>query len=183
MKPRSKAGERGFSLTELMVTVTLVGVLAAVGISSFRKEVAASKSSEALVVVQAIRAAEEAYRAENQVYLDVSTGANYYPAATYGQEAIGWAAPVTASHADITRFRMLGAVVPNPVRFRFLVDAGGAGGTLPTPIVTLPPGGWPVVREPWYVIQARADVDNDLAYSNVIATSFSLEVYIDNEGE
>jgi prepilin-type N-terminal cleavage/methylation domain-containing protein len=174
------AGERGFSLTELMVVIALVGILATLGVAAFRKEVAASKASEAIVVIQAIRAAQESYRAEHQGYLDVSAGTAFYPAATYGEAAIGWAVNLD-THADGARYRALAAVVQRPVRFRFLVDAGTIGGTLPTPIITMP--AWPVVTEPWYVIQARADVDSDGVYSNVIATSFSPSVYIDNEGE
>lgn len=173
--------ERGFSLTELMVVITLVAVLAVIGITSFRKEVKASKTSEVVTVIQAIRSAQEAYRAERQEYLDVSTSASgWYPSATYGNLAIGWPANY-ASHADGTRFQDLGAPVTQLVQYRYLVDAGGAGATLPTPIVSMP--AWPAVNEPWYVIQARADVDDDGVYSSAIATSFSPGVYFDNEGE
>jgi prepilin-type N-terminal cleavage/methylation domain-containing protein len=173
--------ERGFSLTELMVVITLVAVLAAIGVASFRKEVNASKSSEVMGVIQAIRSAQEAYRAERQEYLDVSTGVNnWYPVATYGSTAIAWPATY-GSHTDGVRFRALAAPVSGLVQFRYLVDAGSAGATLPTPIVSMP--AWPAVAEPWYVIQARADVDSDNVYSNAIATSFSPGVYLNNEGE
>ncbi|HET9959369.1 MAG TPA: type II secretion system protein, partial [Polyangiaceae bacterium] len=81
---------RGFTLTELMVVVTLVGVLATIGVASFRKQVMASKSSEALSVVQALRGAEEAYRSENQLYLNVSTNGVWYPLDAQGSNYHGF---------------------------------------------------------------------------------------------
>jgi prepilin-type N-terminal cleavage/methylation domain-containing protein len=176
---RATARQRGFTLTELMVVVTLVAILAVMGVSSFREKISASKSSEAINVIQALRAGQEAYRAENQEYLNVSSTATWYPVATYGGRVYDWAAGY-ASHPHGPAFKTLGAIVPQPVQYRYLVNAGSAGGTLPTPIVTLT---WPAVTEPWYVIQARADADEDGVFSNAIATSFSSEVYLDHEGE
>lgn len=177
---RRRFEQRGFTLTELMVVITLVAVLAMIGVASFRKQVSASKSTEAMTVIQAIRAAQEAYRAENQEYMDVSSAGNWYPVDSFGPHAIGWAASY-ASHEDGPAFQSLNVVVTQPVQYRYLVHAGGAGDALPTPNVSLP--AWPAATGPWYVIQARADVDSDGVYSNAIATSFSQEVYLDNEGE
>lgn len=182
MRRARSALERGFSLTELMVVITLVGVLAALGIASFRKEVSASKASEAFAVIQAIRSAQESYRAERQEYLDVSSSATaWYPAATYGNEAIGWAAKY-GTHVDGARFRALGAPVTHLVRYRYLVDAGGPGVAPPSPAIASVPS-FPTPTEPWYVIQARADADSDGTFSNAFATSLSPAVYLDNEGE
>jgi hypothetical protein len=93
---------------------------------------------------------------------------------------MGWASRYTG-HDDGAAFQALNVIVTQPVQYRYLVNAGGAGDTPPTPHVTMP--AWPAATEPWYVIQARADVDSDNVFSNAIATSFSSEVYIDNEGE
>jgi prepilin-type N-terminal cleavage/methylation domain-containing protein len=176
---RATARQRGFTLTELMVVVTLVALLAIMGIYSFREQLSSSKSVEAINVIQALRAGQEAYRAENQEYLNISSAGAWYPEATYGARAFHWAEGY-ASHANGPAFKTLGAVVPQGVQYRYLVNAGSAGGTLPTPIVTLT---WPAVTEPWYVIQARADVDEDGVFSNAIAASFNGEVYLDHEGE
>ena len=132
-------------------------------------------------MIQAIRAAEESYRAENQEYMDVSTGSDWYPVSTFGNTAIGWASRFE-THADGPAFQALNVVVTYPVQYRYLVNAGGAGVAPPTPAsVTLP--AWPAMTAPWYLIQARSDVDSDGKFSNAIATSFSTEVYLDNEGE
>ena len=176
---RATARQRGFTLTELMVVVTLVAILAVMGIYSFRDQLSSSKSSEAINVIQALRAGQEAYRAENQEYLNVSSAAAWYPENTYGERTMVWATGYT-THANGPAFQTLGAIVPQPIQYRYLVNAGSAGATLPTPNVTLT---WPAVTEPWYVIQARADTDEDGVFSNAIATSFSNEVYLDHEGE
>jgi hypothetical protein len=43
---------------------------------------------------------------------------------------------------------------------------------LPTLHVASPPA-WPAATEPWYVIQARADVDGDGVFANAVATSLT----------
>jgi type II secretory pathway pseudopilin PulG len=160
-----------------MVVITLVAILGLIGMASFRKVTAASKSGEAIAVIQALRAAEESYRAENQDYLNVSSSGTWYPT---GSGKVAWGSGF-ATHADGANFQMLNAAVPQPVQYRFLVNAGAAGATLPTPNVALP--AWPATTASWYVIQARADADLDGTYSNAIATSFTSEVYVNNEGE
>src|SRR5688572_31751473 len=108
-----------------MVVVTLVALLAVMGLNAFHQQLSSSKSSEAINVIQALRAGQEAYRAENQQYLDVSSDGAWYPVATYGGRAFQWDAGYT-SHPN---FKTLGAVVPQPVQYRYLVNAGSAGGT------------------------------------------------------
>jgi len=163
-----------------MVVVALVAILAMVGIAAFRKEVSASKASEVTAVIQALRSAQEAYRAEHQQYLDISGLNAWYPTATFGSTAIPWSANYD-THTNGAKFKALGAAVQHRVQYRYLVNAGAAGATLPTPIVSMP--AWPAVGDPWYVIQARADVDSDGVYSNAIATSFNGEIFLNNEGE
>ncbi|MGC4088815.1 MAG: prepilin-type N-terminal cleavage/methylation domain-containing protein [Polyangiaceae bacterium] len=178
-RTRIRRRARGFTLTELMVVVAMVGILAAVGIASFRKQVFASKTTEAASVVQAIRAAEETFRAENQVYLNVSTPDYWYPRNGVGAVVSTWD---QKSHKDLAAWQRLGARVTQPVQFGYQVNAGRAGGTLPTlsldSSVSL---GTPT--DAWYVIQGRADFDKDGVYCNVAATSFSPELYVEHEGE
>lgn len=165
-------------MTELMIVVVLVGILATIGVASFRRELAASKSTEAASVIQAIRGAEETYRSENQRYFDVSATTNrWYPATTFGG-VLHWEQP---THADYNRWRRLGAPVTQPVQFRYRVHAGGPGATLPT--LTVPSVVLPTPTEPWYVILARADADGDSVYCDAIAASFNGELFLQNEGE
>jgi prepilin-type N-terminal cleavage/methylation domain-containing protein len=173
-----RARPRGFTLTELMIVVALVGTLAAIGVASFRRELEASKSSEAAAVIQAIRAAQEAYRAENQRYLDVSgSREQWYPVNAFdGKHA--W---INEAHPDYAAgWKRLAAPVTQPVTFRYLVRAGMPGSNFPTL-----PGAVNLGQavDPWYVIQARADADGNGIFCDAIATSLNNELVIRNEGE
>src|SRR5690606_8311590 len=82
---------RAFTLVELMVVVAIVGVLATIGITLFRKHVDSSRSIEAINMIQSIRAAHERWRAETQRYLRVSTSlTSYYPRNSPTQERVPW---------------------------------------------------------------------------------------------
>src|SRR4030095_1665397 len=88
---RRRAHQLAFTLVELMVVVAIVGILATVGIALLRKHVFGSKTAEAVAGIQAIRAAQETYRAEAQTYFDVSTSLTaWYPMAAPGKERYHW---------------------------------------------------------------------------------------------
>jgi type II secretory pathway pseudopilin PulG len=164
-----------------MVVVVLIGILAMLGVAAFRKRVQASKATEVTTVIQALRSGEEAYKGENQEYLDVSGPNAWYPSATFDSTSISWPSAF-ASHPDGPDFQALNAPITQAVQYRYLVNAGSAGQAMPAPSgVTLPT--WPTPSDPWYVIIGRANVDGDSVFSTAIATSFNPEVYVDNEGE
>jgi hypothetical protein len=75
-------------------------------------------------------------------------------------------------------------VTDGPVRYGFAVMAGPPGtapqsnAALATPLV------WPASpAEPWYVVQATGDLDADGVLSVFVSSSFSGEVYEENESE
>ncbi len=178
-QPRRRRA-RGFTLTELMVVVTLVGIMATLGVVSFRSQVSSASSAEAVTVIQAIRAAQEAYRGENQVYLNVSTANLWYPTDTYGDVAYSF---VVTGHSDYARWQRLGPQVTRPVKFRYLVNAGAPGQALPDLHIDGTSPSWPTPTEPWYVVQARADHGGDNVFCNALASSFNSEVYIEQTDE
>jgi hypothetical protein len=131
-------------------------------------------------MIQSIRAAEERWRAENQTYYDVSSeGDSWYPMATPGRDKYSWVNP---GHKDATKWKLLNATAAGPVQFGYRVDAGEAGST-PPDLYTKEQPDWGASTEPWYVIQAKANADGDAVPAYFAASSYSGEIYIENEGE
>lgn len=69
MKERIR-NQQGFSLTELMIVVAIIGILAAIAIPRFMSFQARAKQSEAKANLVHIHTAEMAYFAENNGYVD-----------------------------------------------------------------------------------------------------------------
>lgn len=65
--------DSGFTLTELMVVVVLVGILAAVAVPVYDRYIRQTKGSEARAMIGAIVAAEKAYAERNGVFIAVNT--------------------------------------------------------------------------------------------------------------
>jgi type IV pilus assembly protein PilA len=185
---------RGFTLVELLAVVAMIGVLAALAVVGYRKQMNSAAAAEAAAVIQGIRGAEEAYRAEMLVYLGCSgcgapagcpPGAgslsSYYPTATSGNARYHWIQP---GHPDFACFRLLNVTTDGPVRFGYAVVAG-----LPHTITAAPTGFasppvWPsTVAQPWFVIQARGDRDEDGVPALFLASSLRGEIYSENDSE
>ncbi len=65
--------QRGFTLVELMIVVAIIGVLAVVAVSGYRKYSDKARASEVYAMFGEIRAKQEAYRAEFSSYCNTST--------------------------------------------------------------------------------------------------------------
>ncbi len=157
--------------------VAIMGILAALGLNALNGHMRASKTGEALSVIQAIRASQERYRAENQQYLGDST--KFCP----DDQEPGKKLPFFSA-CDKTLWETLRPDVERGVEFAYRVDAGGPRDALPADgdIITarkFPSSTTPT--EPWYVVQAKADEDGDGTFCGVVATSFSPEVIVENE--
>jgi prepilin-type N-terminal cleavage/methylation domain-containing protein len=178
---RANRWNSGFTLVELMVVVAIVGILATVGVTLFRKYIFSSKTVEAVSVIQAIRAAQERHRAETQTYFDVSPDRIWYPNTEPGKTVREWRQP---AHAEYSSWQRLNVAYTQPVQFGYICNAGLPGTPHAALVTENKDPGWPAVAiEPWYVIQARADADGDGVFAHFVASSYNAELYSENEGE
>jgi type IV pilus assembly protein PilA len=174
--------QRGFTLIELLTVVAIVGILSTLGLVAYRRFITSSKTGEAIYMVGSIRAAEENYRAETLTYLETSPGfARTYPMLTPGKVKYAWDV-ASGGHADRDLWRQLGARSDGPVMYGYKVQAG-LQGVKPAKLDTASSPTWPDTTEPWYVIEAKGDVDGNGTFSYVVGSSFTGELYIENEGE
>ena len=59
---------KGMTLTELVMVVVIIGILAGLALPQFRKAFEATKAKEAVASLKQIRTAERAYRMEEKTY-------------------------------------------------------------------------------------------------------------------
>ena len=176
-----RAGERGFTMAELMAVVAIVGILSVVGTTSYRKFVAHSKTAEVLTMFANIKVAQEAYKDETFQYLGPSgkTLDGYYPDNKKpGLQKMNFAGTGTGA----LEWQRLAVHVAAPVLFVYACAAGGATDAIPGPGSDISVGNWPVtVSAPWYVIKAKADLHGN-GVPTVFATgSFSGDIYSAND--
>ncbi|MEZ4307986.1 MAG: prepilin-type N-terminal cleavage/methylation domain-containing protein [Polyangiaceae bacterium] len=192
MRRRPPSSTRGFTLVELLVVVAMVGILSALAIVGYRKWVASAGTSEAMAMMQLIRHGETQYKADTLEYLGCSgCGASgcapgngsltaYYPMATPSSTKYTW---VQTAHADYQCWRKLNVQSDGALRFGYAVVAGGAADTIIQPSGFTNLGSLAQPTEPWFVIQAAGDRDGDGQQALLAATSWSNEIYIENDTE
>ena len=177
---RSSAA-RGFTLIELMVVVVIVGVLAALAVVGYRKLVNSSHTSEATHMVQAIRVAQESYRAEAGAYANISTSMN----GLCPVHAMGTKAPWDPScNGGSATWSVLAVHADGPVLFKYATMAGKGGTSLPalpTGSTAGSLGGTPA--NDWFLVSAISDIDGNGVNCVVVGTSWSNQIYVDRESE
>lgn len=72
--------QRGFGLIELLITVAIIGILAAVGYPSYQSYIRDGHRAEVQSTLQAMATAMERYRTDNNSYLGAQNGGSF-PAA------------------------------------------------------------------------------------------------------
>jgi type IV pilus assembly protein PilA len=173
---------RAFTLIELMLVVTLVGVLAVIATVAYRKWVRSSYIGEAHNMLGNIRTAEEAFRAENTGYLNVSASlATLYPLAT------PTAGLATQWNAATPGWAALNVYASAPVRFGYAVIADNTNVNAPPANITnngVAVNLAPMQGQPWFVATAVCDIDNNNATpdTTLFAVSGTNTIFVNNEG-
>ena len=192
---RARAGGRGFTLIEICITVVIIGVLATLAIVSFSRWFGKSHMAEATEMVNEIRRAQEQYKTEVQHYADISKGfqpgANQlYPNPSPGTFKTQWGAKCTWCTVDWT---VITARSHDPVMYGYATQAGTAScDPVSCKGINFTQNGQPVsldalaggkVTGPWYAAFAVGDTNGNGIYSRVMGSSFTNQIWIDQEGE
>ena len=119
-----KKAQKGFTLIELMITVAIVAILAAVAIPNYSAYVKRGKAAEATSTLALLKNRMEQYYQDNKTYLD--TGALTAPcspqAGTTKYFTYDCAAQQTASQFTLTATPIANQGVDN---FSFTIDEAG----------------------------------------------------------
>ena len=168
---------RGFTLVELLIVVAIVGVLAVVAGTAYRKYTDANRTAEVMAMLGEFRVKQEAYRAENNGYLSTTTvgETDYYPVLLGGgaEPKAKIIAPLRASWT---------ALGINPTRSQlycgYVVVAGapsawGLAGTDGKNILDPAGAGANVPTVPWWYAHASCDNDGNPAVNATWTTASS----------
>ncbi|WP_437719707.1 type IV pilin protein [Sorangium sp. So ce861] len=183
------AARRAFTLVELLVVVGMVGILASLALVGYRKYMNAAGVAEPKAVIQGIRGAQESYKAEMLVYLDVSTSLDtWYPAGALSDRKRAWG----GDNPNGDKWRLLNVATDGAVRFGYATKAGPEPGYNVTPHSGFNFSGLPqdplndpqfAPTGPWYVIQAAGDRDSDGTLALLLTTSTMSGIYWENDTE
>lgn len=182
---------RAFTLIEAMVVVVVVGILAVLATVVYRVWVRTSYMAEAQDMVVNIRTAEESFRAENGVYLDVSSAldlGHLYPR-NPGAYKTAWGAPCLAGSTlcPAHDWAALTIAPQAPLAFGYALQADNSGTaaapSLSSYLTSSPaPNLAAMTGQPWYIVEAVGDINGDGIYTRVFGFSGSPRLLVDNEG-
>ncbi len=181
MRCRRYHSQAGFTLIELMIVVAIVAILALLGMVGYRKIIASSHSAEARHMLGAIRLAQESRKAETGSYATPSPGyAPICPANGVGDTKNAWN-PACGGWAQLP------VRSDGPVRYGYASISGNATTNVtgvPNQANDFPALVWPTPPgRDWFVAYAQLDENSDNTFSRGVASSFTNEIFLANEGD
>lgn len=169
MMKRIKNSEHGFTLVELMVVVAIIGILAAVAIPAFMKNVKKSKTAEATINVKKITEGAVAYiHGEMNAAGSAVPIAKQFPTTEVATPALGACClqpgqKCAPNHAQWTtpawQALTFGMDDPHYYSYTYTRNANGASGTPPS---ALADGSTP---SEFFFADAQGDLNCDAIYS------------------
>lgn len=185
-RPSRGPARRGFTLIELAIVVTIIGILALLAVAGYTRLIRASHITEATEMVNAIKLAQEQTHAETGSYVNASASLNVgdlYPAATPGAFKTVWGGACSTC-ADPDVWKRLPVHATGALLYGYATVAGAQGAALPaTPIsqVTLPAAS--AITSDWYIIVARGDQDGNGVFATVMGVSWTRDLFVDKDTE
>jgi type IV pilus assembly protein PilA len=88
--------ERGFTLIEMMITVAIVGLLAALAIPMYNRYQAKTRQSEAKINLAHVYASEKSFYAEYSAYISAFEALHFTPEGNKRYYTVGWSADMSA---------------------------------------------------------------------------------------
>ena len=173
-----------FTLIELMIVVAIIGVLAVVAGTAYRRYMDSGRTAEAMAMLGEIRAKEEAYRAEFSSYAGWSNGAETASATlptVDGGCSVGTKEPcakaIPTTNAIWTNLGINAG--KNMLYCGYIVNADLANktvtGTMGKDIITAN-SGTATPATPWWYAIAMCDNDGTSGTNATFATAFDTTV-------
>lgn len=174
-----RSEQAGFTLVELMITVAIVSILAAVSLPALSHYIMRSRTVEATGFLSEIKARQESYRFDFGQYCDVSaTSETFFPSNTPTADIQTWSdAALTTAPND--NWLILGAVPPGRTsRFVYSTVAGGPGGASPSGRGFDSDRGYTnPSTDFWFISSALGDLDGDGTFMRIESYSHTKDLW------
>lgn len=180
-------GSRGFTLVEMLVTVVILGILAALGMVGYRRYVGRARSSEAVAMLAEMSSKQQMYFLEFAQYLPLVSGGSITPPAASGAPVTETAAqfyptdPTTTGFDSVRNGTALGtlplswqyAAIRPKDRVLFCSYFAGAGATGSLPPVSPAHGagllGTAAIAQPWYYVLGACNLNGAAGYPGEVS--------------
>ena len=123
----SGRNSKGFTLTELIITVAIIGILAAIVVPMYTNHIRRARRSDAKVALEDVRAMEEQFRAERGAYTLNSQDLVSFGWPSNGGNAIDYDAGDYRITLQAHASGFLAEAAPRAGTRQFNTDGGAAG--------------------------------------------------------